>query len=223
VQALVGIGLVVAAFAGVALYVTRDAWYRAPAAPQRHAQVADKLASIGLNTADAAGQLQIRWNANADAVRLATSASIEIGDGDSPRNIVPLEAGQLASGVFTYERRNERVDVALELAQPGGEKVRQATSFLGQKPPAAAQPADSGQSKQEREETSRTAAGLRAQLEAEREHSRKLEKELATASAPLEAERERSRKLEKELATARAELRVQQRRRLSNQALAPEQ
>jgi hypothetical protein len=105
------------------------------------------------------------------------------------------------------------VDVTLALDQPNGTKVRQVTSFLGQKPPAPVAPAPAAplanaaqqdlaqkelaQAKKDREEMSRKAAGLRAQLD---------------------AEIERSRKLEKQLAAARAQLREQQLRRLGNQA-----
>jgi hypothetical protein len=196
-KALVALG--VAACAGVGIYAARDIWYpfvvtRAPAE--------NKAGSIGLNTADEGGQLQIRWDANSGAVHSATSASLEIGDGDLPQNFVPLEVRQLASGVFTYQRHNERVDVTLVLDQPGRTKVRQTTSFLGQKPPAPAAPESPVQPNREREEMLRTVAGLRAQLD---------------------AERERSNKAEKELATIRAQLHEQQLRRLSKQALPPAQ
>jgi hypothetical protein len=156
---------------------------------------------MGLNTVDETGQLQIRWDPNAPPVRAASGASLEISDGDPPPNVIPLDVQHLASGVFTYGRRNGRVDVTLILDQPGGTKVRQVTSFLGQKPPApaAANPAppNLAQQNKDREEMSRLIAGLRAQLNAEIENNRKLEKQLATA---------------------RAQLREQQLRRLGNQA-----
>jgi hypothetical protein len=108
----------------------------------------------------------------------------------------------LASGVFTYQRRNERVDLALVLGQPGGASLRQATSFLGPKPPpppAPPKPAAPAPppNNRERDEALRVAAGWRAQLETERAHTRQLEKDLAAA---------------------RAQLRQQQLRRLANQA-----
>ncbi len=194
----VGLALAV----GVAAYVERDVWHPAAASPLHAAPPEIDPASVRLNTVDLAGQLQIRWDPNSAPVRTATGASLEIADGDPPLNVVPLDVRHLASGVFTYARRNERVDVTLALDRPGGTKVRQVTSFLGQKPPAPATPPiavqpDAAQLKKEREEMSRAVAGLRTQLD---------------------AERERSRKLEKQLAAARAQLREQQLRRLGNQA-----
>jgi proteasome lid subunit RPN8/RPN11 len=199
-KVVLAIGLVLAA--GVAAYAERDAWYPAAASLLRRAPPAINAASIHLNTVDEAGQLQIRWDPNSTLVSTATGASLEIADGDPPLNIATLDVQHLASGVFTYGRRNERVDVTLVLDQPGGTEVRQVTSFLGQKPPAPAVPApaaqpDTARADREREEAARVAAGLRAQLDAEREHSKKLEKQLAAA---------------------RAQLREQQLRRLGNQA-----
>ena len=196
-KVLLGVGLALAA--GVAAYATRDAWY--PAGPSHRASSESNAASMGLNTVDETGQLQIRWDPNAAPVRAASGASLEISDGDPPPNVIPLDVQHLASGVFTYGRRNGRVDVTLILDQPGGTKVRQVTSFLGQKPPAPAAanpaPANLAQQNKDREEMSRLIAGLRAQLNAEIENNRKLEKQLATA---------------------RAQLREQQLRRLGNQA-----
>ena len=199
-KALLAVGLVVVA--GVALYVERGAWYPAAAALLHGAPSETDAASIGLNTVDEAGQLQIRWDPNSTPVRTATGASLEIADGDPPPNIISLDTQHLTSGAFTYGRRNARVDVTLVLDQPSGTKVRQGTSFLGQKPPAPAPAANlaqpnPAQSNKDREEMSRLVAGLRAQLNAEIESNRKLEKQLATA---------------------RAQLREQQLRRLGNQA-----
>jgi len=194
------VGLVLTA--GVVAYATRGAWYPPAASLMHQAPPEINAASVALNTVDEGGQLQIRWAPNSIPVQTATGASLEIEDGDSPLKVVPLDVPHLASGVFTYGRRNERVDVTLTLDQPSGTKVRQVTSFLGQKPPAPAAPANAvqpglAQEKKDREEMAQLAAGLRAQLD---------------------AELERNRKLERQLATARAQLREQQLRRLGNQA-----
>lgn len=196
------LALAVGAAAGGALYVERDVWYPPVASLLQPPSPEVKAASTGLNTVDEAGQLQIRWDANSTPVRGATGASLEIVDGDPPPNSIALDGQHLASGVFTYARRNERVDVTLVLDQAGGTKVRQVTSFLGQKPPSLAASASSEQQKQDREEMQQLVASLRAQLDAELEHNRKLEKLLATA---------------------RAQLREQQLRRLGNQARPPGQ
>ncbi len=203
-KVLLAVGLTLAA--GAALYAERDAWYPAAVAWLNRAPAKINPASIGLNTVDAAGQLQIRWDANAAPVRSAARAWLDIVDGDSPASTIPLDQQHLASGVFTYGRRNARVDVMLVLHQPGGTDVRQITAFLGQKPPtpaapSPAAPASSAEPKQDRAELLRLAASLQAQVDAERVQNRALEKQLATV---------------------RAQLREQQRRRLSNQAPAPE-
>ena len=182
-MAVLGVGSVLAV--GIAAYVERDTWFPAAGTPR---QVFSPVsAAAGLNTVDEAGQLQIRWDANAPEVRVATGARLEIADG-GPAAAIPLDAQHLASGVFTYARRTERVDVSLVLDEPAGAALRQTTSFLGQKPPAP--PADSGVKNQD-------AATLRQQLD---------------------AEIERNRKLQKQLDAARAQLRGQQLRRLSKQA-----
>jgi proteasome lid subunit RPN8/RPN11 len=192
----------VGAAAGAALYAERDAWYPPVASLLQPASPEVNAASTGLNTVDEAGQLQIRWGANSTPVRRATGASLEIVDGGPPPSSITLDVQHLASGVFTYGRRTARVDVTLVLDQPDGTKVRQVTSFLGQKPPAPAALASSAQANQDREEMLQLVAGLRAQLDAELEHNRKLEKLLATV---------------------RAQLREQQLRRLGNQARPPGQ
>lgn len=198
-KALLAVGLAVAA--GAALYAERDAWYPAAVAWLQRAPAKVDAASIGLNTVDDAGQLQIRWDANSAPVRGATRAWLDIVDGDSPPSPIPLDPQHLASGVFTYGRRNARVDVALVLNQPGGTNLRQATAFLGQKPPSPAPPASLAEPQQGRAQLLRLAASLQAQVDAERVQNRALEKQLAIA---------------------RAQLREQQRHRLSNQVRARE-
>jgi hypothetical protein len=199
-KVLLAAGLVLAG--GAAVYATHDLWLPGGAGPSHAAPPDIAGNSIGLNTVDEAGQLQIRWDPRSAPARAATGASLEIEDGDQPMNAVPLDVEHLAAGVFTYGRRNEKVDVTLVLDQPGGAKLREVTSFLGQKPPVPATPANAAQSRnappnQGNEELSRVVAGLRAQLDTAVENNRKLEKQLAIA---------------------RAQLREQQLRRLNNQA-----
>ena len=198
-KVLLAAGLALAV--GVALYAGRGAWYPAAVGLVHRAPPKIDAASIGLNTVDEAGQLQIRWDANSAPVRSAARAWLEIVDGDSPASTIPLDRQHLASGVFTYGRRNARVDVTLVLSQPGGTNLRQVTAFLGQTPPSPAAPPSTAQPNQDREELLRLAASLQAQLE---------------------TERVRNRILERQLDIARAQLREQQRRRLSNQVRAPE-
>jgi len=183
--------------AGIALYAGRGVWYPAAAALVRPAPSQVAASSIGLNTVETAGQLQIHWNADSAPVRRATAASLEIADGDLPHQSIALDAAHLVSGAFTYAGRSARVDVTLALDQPDGSRQRQVTTFLSKEPPSPISSA--------------------YPVPPDPEHG-KLVRLVDTLRTQLADERERSRKLEKELANTRAQLLQQQRRRLGNQA-----
>jgi hypothetical protein len=116
--------------------------------------------------------LQILWDRNSAAVRLGRDAILEITDGGPPAAI-PLDAGHLQTGAFTYGRQGERVDVKLIVHQPDGGQVREATSFLGKLPerqPAAVDPAVLKQ----RNELARQAAKLQKALNSQAARTKKL-------------------------------------------------
>jgi len=125
---------------------------------------------LGLNAIDVAGQLQIRWNGGAPAIRNAVDALLVIVDGPAPESI-PLDAAHLVAGVFTYQRRTGKVDVTLSVRQPDGREVREATTFLGSLPEAALSDA-------QRELLTREAARLKSDLNAQTERADELEKAL---------------------------------------------
>jgi proteasome lid subunit RPN8/RPN11 len=179
----VAIGLAI----GCIAFQTRDLWLF-PAISLIHASPAIGPGALGLNAVEIQGQMQIRWNPHASKVRNASSGLLEILDGSAIPRGVMLDADHLLSGVFSYARQSERVDVTLDLQQPDGKKIREATTFLGQNP-AAGSPNDT--------------AALTAQV-------KKLEAELATQV-------ERNQKLEKDLAKALARLRAARRTKAPDQ------
>jgi hypothetical protein len=129
VQVVAGLAVLVA-LGGVG-YQTRDYWL-----PQVMAKIAPVMpkepdAYLALNATDDNGQLKIQWDRNAPAVRNAVEAVLTITDGNPVPRSIRLDAAHLATGAFTYVRESERVDVALTASEPGGQQVREATSFLG--------------------------------------------------------------------------------------------
>jgi proteasome lid subunit RPN8/RPN11 len=157
------LGLAFAAWA----YYTRELWL-----PTLLAAARPRAAFVGLNTIDVGGQLQIRWDRNSRAVREARDGILTIDDGPAPEAI-ELDSTHLKTGVFTYARKGARIDVAMTLNEPDGEKVHEATSYLGTAPQSGPA-ADSSALRKERDELARS-------LEAERERSRKLEKQIQKA------------------------------------------
>ena len=127
---------------------------------------------VGLNTADAGGQLQIRWDRNSPAVRGARDGILTIVDGPAPEAIA-LDPIHLQAGAFTYVRKGARIDVAMTLNEPDGRKVREATSYLGTAPQRQAAE-DNPALRKERDDLTRS-------LELERERNRKLEQQLHKA------------------------------------------
>jgi len=175
-------GILLASILAVAMgawaYHTRDLWLPVRVPEVRY---------IGLNTADADGQLQIRWDRNSPAVRQARAGAVTIEDVGNPQ-VVELDAAHLQAGVFTYGRKGGKVDVAMTLSLPDGQRVREATSFLGQAP---VRPAP--------------------------EQEVAVRKEVDDLARKLEEEQARNRKLEKSLEDARGQIKKQQRKRMGNQ------
>jgi hypothetical protein len=168
--------LTIAAFVvlGSVIYQTRIQWWP-PLVNLVHASAAGPPASLGLSAADENGQLQIRWEGNSALVRNAADAALRIVDSGALQSIT-LDAAHLQSGSFTYARASQNVDITLEVRQPGGRSVSEATSFLS----GAHEP---------------TLANQRDDLERENEQLlldiKNLEKSLAEARAQLRAQQKR--------------------------------
>ena len=146
--------------------------------------------SIPLDAIDSDGQLQIRWDRDALAVRQGTDAILEIDDGLLPRDI-RLDALQLEAGTFTYARRGEQIDVKLTIHLPDGKQARGATSFLG-KLPERTPPAEDPEVRQQRDTLAAEAAQLRSDLAAEVARTKKLEQSLNQVKKALQ-EQQRKR------------------------------
>jgi proteasome lid subunit RPN8/RPN11 len=151
--------------------------------------------TLGLNTIDREGQLQISWDRTSPSVQHATDAVLEISEGGPQPTAIPLDAVHLQAGSFTYARTAEKVDVKLIVHQAKGQDFREVTSFLGKLPER--KPVEDPATRKQREEMARQAAKLKADLS-------------------LQAAR--TKKLEKDVKSMRDEMRRQQLRRMTNQA-----
>jgi len=176
-----GIKRILAVATGLALgcigFATRELWLY-PVLPVVHPSSVLGSGVFGLSTVEFQGQLQVRWNPYAPKVRKASSALLEILDGSNIPHGVFLDANHLSSGVFTYARQSERVDVSLVVQQPNGAKIRETTTFLGPKPLTAG--AESDRVKK-----------LEADLAAQTERANNLENDLNAAKARLKARRQK--------------------------------
>jgi proteasome lid subunit RPN8/RPN11 len=203
--AVIGMGVALGMIAGG--YQTRQVWLPRvtaavrsapglPAPPMTEAGPAMTVAgpppSLGLNTMDREGQLQIVWDRNSGVVRQGLDAILEITDGGPPRAIL-LDAAHLQTGTFTYARQGERVDVKLIVRQPEGAQVREATSFLGKLPERQPVVVDPEIAKQ-RDELAEQAAKLKRELNSQAARTKKLEKALLD-SVRREVQSERRRRL----------------------------
>ena len=192
------IGLV----AGAIGFQTREYWLPKKWSITTPAVAAPALAPPELSMSESDGQLQIRWDRTAPAVQQATGGMLTIADGNQAAKEIHLERDLLRTGVFTYGRETEQVDVALAVNQPSGPAVRSLAAFVGKLPPkpvTVLQPA-----------TGPEVTTLKKDLADAVDRDQKLEKSLADAN-------ERIRKLAKSLADKDAELKQQQRKRLGAQ------
>lgn len=94
--------------------------------------------AVGLSVLERDGQLDIEWNRQAAPVSKAVYGMLEIADGQKTRSI-PLQPADLALGKFSYKRESGDIQVRMIVDQPDGEKVQEASRFLG---PSPAKPQD---------------------------------------------------------------------------------
>jgi proteasome lid subunit RPN8/RPN11 len=172
-----------------AAFQTRSLWLPRVADLYRRSQPDAQSLFLGLNAVDLAGQLQIRWDRNSPAVQQATEATLEILDGGAP-HADALDPAHLQTGVFTYARRTERVDVALTARLPDGRVVREATSFLG-RPPEAGAAAENQELRKTQEDFTKQAAKLKSDLGAQTKRTRNLERSLADVQKQLREQQTR--------------------------------
>jgi proteasome lid subunit RPN8/RPN11 len=188
--------LLVCCALGAAAYWKRDIWLpRVLAMAPQRAPALPPPPPLGLNTIDDEGQLQIRWDRNSPLVLRATGGFLSIDAGGPSRLEIPLDKAHLLSGVFTFARQTERVDVSLGLSQPDGHASREVTMFVGKLPDE--KPVEDP---------------------AAQEQHDNLAKQVAKIQADLDAEIARNGKLQKSVDQLSKQLRKQQRSRLLNQA-----
>ncbi len=140
---------------GAAAYLTRDNWLPPLLALARPAPPS----SLGLNTIDYNGQLQIRWNSNSAAVQQATGGALSIDSGGAVPQEISLDKAHLLSGVVTIARQAPRVDVSLSLTDPDGRPAREATTFMGKLPDA-----DDAAAQQQRDNLAKQVAKMQSDL-----------------------------------------------------------
>jgi hypothetical protein len=92
--------------------------------------------TIGLSVLERDGQLNIEWNRQAAPVSRAVGGTLEIADGPQSRTI-PLKAADLVLGKFSYKRDTGDIQVRMIVDQPDGNKVQEASRFLGPPPTKA--------------------------------------------------------------------------------------
>jgi proteasome lid subunit RPN8/RPN11 len=179
---------------GAAAYWKRALWLpRVQAmAPRRAPAPVSPPPPLGLNTIDSEGQLQIRWDRNSPAVERAASGVLSIGAGGPSRQEIPLDKAHLLSGVFTFARQTERVDVSLGLTQPDGRSSREVTMFVGKLPDS--KPAEDPALQEERDNLTKQVAKMETDLDAEIARNAKLQKSMDQLSKQLHAQ-QRSRLL----------------------------
>ncbi len=181
-----GLLLLVAVGVGMAVaYQTRH--LRIPRLSALYTKVA-AAPTLGLNTLDSQGQLQIRWDRNSSILRRAANAILSIADGTA-RHVIPLDATHLQTGVFTYARQAERVDVAMTVLSSGGRTFRQATTFLGAPPPPL--PAAADDLRNQRDTLLQQNAKLTRDLHRETIQVKKLQRSVADLRDQLQHERQR--------------------------------
>jgi hypothetical protein len=172
---------------GGAGYQTRQDWLPTVTTKLRAVLPHEPAPYLTLAVLDDNGQLKIQWDRNSPAVRNALDATLEITDGNSVPQSVRLDSAHLASGGFTYERQNARVDVTLIASEPDGQLVKEQTSFLGQLPAQKTAPTEDPQaSAQDREADTERAEKLQKDLNFQAAKTRKLEKDLKAMQEQLE-------------------------------------
>ena len=195
---VVGIGVV--AILGIlgAAFQIRDMWLPRVLSAFRPAPAVAPAPvpspALGLSTIDREGQLQISWNRNSAAVQRASDAVLEITEGGPLLTAIQLDTAHLQAGSFTYARTAEKVDVRLIVHQKDGPDLREVTSFLGKLPDR--KPVEDPAAQQQRDEMTKQAAKLKADLN---------------------SQAAKTKKLEKDVQAMREEMRKQQLRRLNNQ------
>lgn len=172
--------LIVGAALGAAAYWWRDFWIPgvmamtgSPAPPT------PPPASLGLNTLDLGGELQIRWNRDSSALAQASQGTLRLTGAEGQNQPMSLDRAHLLSGVMTMSRQSARVDISLCVNQVKGKPVCEATSYIGSPPPKITDQGDADAAVQQREAAlADQLARIRADLDAEIDRNRRLQRDV---------------------------------------------
>ena len=140
---------------------------------------------IFLSVTEREGQLLIEWNPASKPVTSAVRGSLAIVDGKQTRT-VPLSLVDLARGNFSYQRDTGDIEVRMTVESKSGEKVEEASRFLGSAPVKA----DADEIKtlqQQRDDLEAEAARLKQENAAQAERIRQLEVTLRILQTRLNA------------------------------------
>jgi hypothetical protein len=138
---------------------------------------------LSLSVSERDGQLQIQWNHSARSVTGATRGMLEITDGQESRTI-PLSTLDLTRGSFNYLRKSADVEIRMTVEDATGEKMQEASRFLGS-PPAVADPNELDATRVERDSLQDEIARLRAQNQKQAERIQQLERTLVILQTRL--------------------------------------
>jgi len=152
----------------------------------RYFLVSPAAEPIALSVIERDGQLQIGWNNAARPVTGAVRGSIEINDGKDDK-LIPLSPRDLAQGRLTYARKTGDVEVRLQVENSSGEKVQEASRFLG-RPVVAIDPNAASAEQQHREELEAQVRGLQQQNQQQAARIQQLERTLMILRTRLGAD-----------------------------------
>ncbi len=88
---------------------------------------------IALAVIEREGQLRIEWNHSARPVTAAVRGTLVINDGSNTQTMA-LSPRELTSGNYTYQRKSGDVEVRMSVEDTEGNKVQEASRFLGPAP-----------------------------------------------------------------------------------------
>ena len=130
------------------------------------------------------GQLQIQWNHASKSLDGAAGGMLEIVDGPDKRDI-PMNRNELAQGSFTYTRMTGDVQVRLVVNTAGGQRMEEASRFLGAAPVASADATELDAIKVERDALQDEVTRLRGQSAQQAARIQQLERTLVVLQTRL--------------------------------------
>jgi len=167
--------LVVGGVAILALGLLAFRYFATPSGPE----------PIFLSVTEREGQLLIEWNPASKPIAAGVRGSLAIVDGKQTRT-VPLTLVDLTRGNFSYQRDTGDIEVRMTVETKSGEKVEEASRFLGTAPVKA----DADEIKtlqQQRDELEAETARLKQENAAQTERIRQLEVTLRILQTRLNA------------------------------------